>query len=85
MSFFFVPKRRGNIIGSNIFNIYFILGISAFVSPIQVAITALYDNLFLFIISLLSLLLIKKVVFHKKIGLSMIIIYILYTVWIIIR
>lgn len=44
----------GNVVGSNIFNILFILGFSATISPINVNITALFDVVFLLVISVVT-------------------------------
>lgn len=46
----------GNVIGSNIFNIVAILGISSTITPIQVDVLALYDCLFLIASTVLLLL-----------------------------
>lgn len=46
----------GNVIGSNIFNLMFILGISAIISPVAVNAASVYDMLILAFISVLTLL-----------------------------
>ncbi len=43
----------GNVIGSNIFNILLILGISAAITPIRLEVTAVYDTVILIVASLL--------------------------------
>ncbi len=43
----------GNIVGSNIFNIFFILGTSAVIYPVTIASTALVDMLMNVFLSLL--------------------------------
>ena len=45
----------GNVIGSNIFNIAFVLGASAVISPLTVNIVSVYDILILLVVSALSL------------------------------
>ncbi len=79
----------GNVIGSNIFNILFILGISALCTPISVDNTAIYDTMLLILISIVLILVAKKGTFHgkyhRRIGGIMIAAYIMYTAWIIIR
>ncbi len=45
----------GNIIGSNIFNILLVLGLSATISPMQLSPSALVDILLLFVITLITL------------------------------
>lgn len=55
----------GNVVGSNIFNLMFIMGISAVIHPIAINVASLYDMLILVVISLLTLLF---AVTSKKIG-----------------
>ncbi len=45
----------GNVIGSNIFNIAFVLGASAVISPMTVNIVSVYDILILLVVSAVSL------------------------------
>ncbi len=76
----------GNVVGSNIFNVLFILGTSCTISPIPVLGEALVDCVVLIVISLLALLLVKtKNILDKKEGLVMIVIYVAYMVYAIIR
>lgn len=78
----------GNVIGSNIFNILWVLGLSAVISPISYNPAMNFDIIFLIIISLGLLPLIfmgKKYHFTKKEGLLLITLYIAYLVYIIIR
>lgn len=42
----------GNVIGSNIFNILLILGVSSFITPITLDVTAVYDTIILIIASI---------------------------------
>ncbi|MDK2563516.1 hypothetical protein QOZ84_08135 [Romboutsia sedimentorum] len=44
----------GNVIGSNIFNILFILGISSFVSPMTIEPKLILDSIFMIIITILT-------------------------------
>ena len=44
----------GNVIGSNIFNLLFILGVSAMIRPIAVNIASMYDMMILIFISILA-------------------------------
>ena len=41
----------GNVVGSNIFNVLLILGVSAVISPIHLDVTAVYDTVILIIAS----------------------------------
>ena len=43
----------GNVVGSNIFNILLILGVSATITPITLEVTAVYDTLILIVASLI--------------------------------
>lgn len=76
----------GNAIGSSIFNILFILGASAAISPITVGVTAIYDTLILLAFSVLTLVFAatKKTVSRTEGGI-MILSYAAYLAYIIIR
>ena len=43
----------GNVVGSNIFNILFIIGLSSVITPIQIDIKSMFSILFLLVISLI--------------------------------
>lgn len=45
----------GNVVGSNIFNLLFILGFSSLVSPVKINSTAIFDLIFLVVISIIVL------------------------------
>lgn len=76
----------GNVIGSNIFNILLILGLSSTILPMNVSNTYLYDIGILIIIMIATFIPIAK---SKKIGrgtgITMVIAYILYTAYLILR
>lgn len=76
----------GNVIGSNIFNILFIIGMTAAVSPIAVGSESLIDMIWLFAISVITYLFAVR---DKKInrwqGAAMVIMYIAFTVFILMR
>lgn len=44
----------GNVLGSNIFNLLFILGVSAIISPVAVNVASVYDILILLVITIIS-------------------------------
>ena len=44
----------GNVVGSNIFNILLILGVSAVITPIQVTTYAMYDMIILLVVSIVT-------------------------------
>ncbi len=75
----------GNVIGSNLFNILCILGISAFVSPITVAPTAFIDAAFLLVISVVFWLVAHFAKIGKAAGTVMLLTYVGYMVYIINR
>lgn len=76
----------GNVIGSNIFNIAFVLGASAVISPLTVNIVSVYDVLILLFVSVLSLFFAKtQRRFSRVEGISMLILYSVYCGYILIR
>lgn len=76
----------GNILGSNIFNILFILGMSASLHPIAVSAESLIDTALLVAVSsvLLLFLGVKKRI-GRGMGISMVLAYIIYMGYVIIR
>lgn len=76
----------GNVVGSNIFNILFVLGISASIHPVAVAPESIIDTIILIVVSLLVYLFayMKKSI-NRIEGLIMVLIYIGFTAYIIIR
>ena len=75
-----------NVIGSNIFNIIFILAFSSVLNPIGADVVAVYDTFFLLCATLMVYILAKNDgEISKKEGLAMVIAYIAYTVFIILR
>lgn len=76
----------GNVVGSNIFNILLILGVSAAILPMGVSSLYLYDMVILIVVTVLSFILIAK---NRRIGRGMgavmIAAYVAYTVYLIMR
>lgn len=76
----------GNVIGSNIFNIFLILGVSATILPMTISSTYLYDMIMLIAVMVLTYLPIAKT---KKVsrgmGITMVLVYVAYTVYLIMR
>ena len=76
----------GNVIGSNIFNIFLILGASSAILPMNVSGTYLYDIGMLIAVMVLTYLPIAKT---KKVsrgmGIAMVLVYVAYTVYLIMR
>jgi cation:H+ antiporter len=76
----------GNIIGSGLFNILFVLGFSAVISPITVSSKLFFDFGFLIVITLISYLFsyTKKEIDRTE-GIILTLMYVIYMVYIIIR
>ena len=76
----------GNVVGSNIFNMMFILGITALINPVAVSFESSMDILVLFAVSVLTyIFLISKRRINKYEGISMIGIYIAQVIYAIVR
>ena len=78
----------GNVVGSNIFNVFFILGTTATVKSIPVNFNNLLDILFLIIVTILtfvSIFVFEKNKLGKKEGIAMLGLYFMYTVYLIYR
>lgn len=76
----------GNVIGSNIFNVFLILGVSSAILPMNVSSTYLYDMGMLIgvmVLTYLPIMKTKKV--SRTMGIVMILVYIMYTVYLIMR
>lgn len=76
----------GNVIGSNLFNILFVLAASAAISPMKVDVLSTYDALFLIASSIAAWFLAKsRHEVNRKEGIIMVLLYLGYTVYIILR
>lgn len=76
----------GNVIGSNLFNIFFILGTSATILPMAVSDTYIYDISALVVISILVYLpIVKTKKVGRTMGAAMILTYVAYTVYLVQR
>jgi cation:H+ antiporter len=76
----------GNVIGSNVFNIVFILGFSSIISPMTVDVLAIYDTVVLLAISALTLVFAKtNKRFSRSEGAVLLAIYVIYFVYILLR
>lgn len=75
----------GNVIGSNLFNILCILGLSAFLNPISVASSAVVDAAFLTILSIVFWLVARRGVLPRSAGVIMVALYVAYTGYLIVR
>ncbi len=71
----------GNVIGSNIFNIYFVLGVSALIAPLAVSWrVAMFDLPFLFCLSLVLLFIVSDRRISRQTGFSLVLTYIAFLV-----
>ncbi|MDO5852346.1 MAG: calcium/sodium antiporter [Methanobacteriaceae archaeon] len=81
-----VDMAVGNAIGSNIFNILFILGVSDIIAPIKTSSTMIFDIVLMIVITIISYILGKdKLDYNKKDGIILICIFTIYMIFIIIR
>ncbi len=76
----------GNVIGSNIFNILFILGVSGTISPITVDVLSLYDTIFAIICTVIAYLVSRSNRQISRIeGIGMVAVFVGYSFYILIR
>ncbi len=78
----------GNIVGSNIFNILWILGLSATIKPINFSVTLNYDILICFLVTLLLFAFVfigRKRVIERWQGIMFLISYVIYIIFLIVR
>ena len=75
----------GNVVGSNVFNILFVLGIAGIINPMTVSFVAICDIAVLVMVSVLVLFVTKKKEINKYNGLMLIAIYVCYLCYTIIR
>lgn len=76
----------GNVVGSNIFNIFFILGLSSAISPITFGLETFID-IFVMVLSsiMVYLLLLKNKRIGNKKGIILLVTYAIYMVYILMR
>lgn len=76
----------GNVIGSNLFNILFVLAASATISPMKVDILSTFDAIFLIVSSAVTWFLAKsRFEVNRREGIIMVLMYLGYTAYIIVR
>ena len=76
----------GNVVGSNIFNILLILGISSVIHPIAVEMNNIYDLIFLSVTNILVWLFVFKTGKLKRLhGCGMISLYVIYMIFVCVR
>lgn len=78
-----IQMAVGNVIGSNIFNLLWVLGLSALIKPIEFNPDLNFDIIFLILVSLLLFVLIytgKKLKFTRKEGYVLVALYLIYII-----
>ena len=76
----------GNLVGTNIYNIFLILGLAATINPIVISSNAFIDIIVLAITSFIVYIFIQhKKDINRKEGIIMILLYIIYIVYVVIR
>ena len=76
----------GNLVGTNIYNIFLILGLSATINPITISTNAYIDIIILTITSFIVYIFIRhKKDINKIEGITMILLYIIYIVYVVVR
>lgn len=75
----------GNAIGSCLFNILLILGVSATLSPIPIEMTAVFDTFVFLLVCIVLYIPAKMNVLGRSVGIFAVLAYALYTVFIILR
>ena len=80
-----VEMALGNVIGSNIFNILFVLGISATINPIIADGTIVFDLIFMLTVTILlfGISFTKKL--DRKFGILFLSLYVLYVIYLVLR
>lgn len=76
----------GNVVGSNIFNIFFVLGIASAISPVTFGIETLFDIVFMLCSSMIVyLLVLRSFDIGRKKGVIFILLYLSYMIYIVLR
>ena len=76
----------GNVVGSNIFNILFVLGLSSLFNALTISTVTLIDVTFSLLVTLCLTFIAKKYnCLNKKEGLSLVLLYVVYIIYTIIR
>lgn len=75
----------GNVIGSNIFNIIFVLGIAGVITPLTMSSTAIIDLLVMLFATLLVFIFILRGKLTKRHGITLLSIYFLYLLYLVLR
>jgi len=81
-----IDMAIGNLVGTNIYNIFLILGIASTINPIAISHFSFIDIIILAVVSVLVYIFIQhKKDINKKEGIIMIVMYIIYLIYVIVR
>ena len=76
----------GNVVGSNLFNLLFVLGLSVTIHPIEVTMASIYDSAILIIVSIITAVpMIRRQSLSRAWGILMLLMYGAYLTYIIMR
>ncbi|MBE6133735.1 MAG: hypothetical protein E7178_03610 [Erysipelotrichaceae bacterium] len=75
----------GNVVGSNIFNILFVLGVSASINPLTTGKEIVVDLITMMVVTSLLFLVSLNKKLDRKIGIIFLLIYVLYLTYLILR
>ena len=76
----------GNVVGSNLFNLLFVLGLSVTIHPIEVTMASIYDSAILIIVSIIAAVpMIRRQSLSRAWGILMLLMYGAYLTYIIMR
>ena len=76
----------GNLVGTNIYNIFLILGLASTINPIAISYFSFIDIIILAVVSVIVYMFIQhKKDINKKEGIIMIAMYIVYIVYVVMR
>lgn len=75
----------GNVIGSNLFNILFILGLSGSIVPISVNNELIIDSILVLLVTILIYIMALKNTISRKSGFTLVALFVLYTIYIVLR
>ena len=78
----------GNVVGANIFNIFWALGISAIITPITIPSFVIYDMIFLIVVTMLLFMFLffgRRDEFERWQGICFVLLYIFYLIFVLLR
>ncbi len=75
----------GNVVGANLFNVYMNIGITSLICPITIDPSVIYDLSFVLALSVITFIIGKKFTFNRKVGVCYVLMYVGYTIYLIMR